>query len=406
MHKFNVFLLILVLSLGQLVSVVKTGETSIYLFDLFILIFSFGYFIYFISVRRSFKLPKLLLLICVFTLIAGLSLLYRFSAYPLDKFVVALFYFVRLVGYLTASIVIFNLLEAKLLTLEILYKFIVASGLFIVAIGLIQLVVLPDFETLDPALGWDPHKNRLASTFFDPNFTGAYLVICITIIFEKLFSKKGLSLHNLKVSSKLNLLGLFSILLILFYAVFLTFSRSAWAMLAVIIFIYGIYRSRLLLFLSLFLAFGAYYAVPRIQTRIAGVTDPADSARFRYVSWVNTSEIIKDNWFAGVGFNTMRYVQKDYGFLNWDTLYEHSGAGSDSSLMFIFATTGILGILIFTVGFLYVFVRSLDKNQQNILLVALITSLMVESLFINSLFYPQIMFLWMTLLAVNSPSRT
>ena len=90
---------------------------------------------------------------------------------------------------------------------------------------------------------------------------------------------------------------------------FLTFSRSTWAMVAVMVFIYGVFKSRKILLLSLVLGFLAYFAVPRVQTRISGITDPADSAQFRLVSWKNTLEIAKDNLFLGVGVNSFRYAQ-------------------------------------------------------------------------------------------------
>jgi O-antigen ligase len=233
---------------------------------------------------------------------------------------------------------------------------------------------------------WDPHKNRLASTFFDPNFTGAYLVICATLLFKYLHKKRRLALLSL---------------LILILGIFLTFSRSSWAMFAFVILVYGLFRYRWLLLASLLLGFSAYFFVPRVQTRLSGATDPADSAHFRIISWNNTWTIAKDNLLTGVGFNAFRYSQRDYGFLDVDNFNKHSGAGSDSSLLFVLVTTGVFGLVVFLCGFTEIFKTSGDNR---LLLLAVVGGLFLHSLFVNSLFFPQIMFLWLILLTESNYS--
>ena len=121
--------------------------------------------------------------------------------------------------------------------------------------------------------------------------------------------------------------------LIILISIILTFSRSSWAMFGTIILIYGIFKYRKLLFLAFLIAFLAYFAVPRIQTRISGATDPSDSAYFRFISWGHALEIAKDNLLLGVGYDTYRYYQKDYGFFEIGETGGHSGSGVDSSLL-------------------------------------------------------------------------
>ena len=180
---------------------------------------------------------------------------------------------------------------------------------------------------------------------------------------------------------------------ILLLAIFLTFSRSSWAALAVIIFVFGVVKTKKLLFVALLLAFLAYFAVPRIQTRLAGITDPADSASFRLQSWRNTSEIISDNILHGVGYNAFRYAQKDYSFFEVGSMGGHAGAGADSSFLLVFATTGILGFLIFLAAYFY-------PINKSVLLTSAVLGMLVQSQFINLFFYPQIMFLWFVLLVL------
>jgi len=157
------------------------------------------------------------------------------------------------------------------------------------------------------------------------------------------------------------------------------------------------------------LVFLAYFAVPRIQTRIAGSTDPADSAYFRFISWQNAIEIFKDNPISGVGFNSYRYAQLDYGFVTLDTLGGHSGAGSDSSLLLVLATTGIIGFGTFLTGLLLPFVLFV-KSKEFAFYTVTFLGLMVHALFVNSLFFSQITVLWMLFLVlaeyINFSSRT
>ncbi|MFH1694146.1 MAG: hypothetical protein ABH880_00035, partial [Patescibacteria group bacterium] len=69
----------------------------------------------------------------------------------------------------------------------------------------------------------------------------------------------------------------------------------------------------------------------------------------------------------------------------------HSGAGSDSSLLFVLATTGVFGLA----AYLAIFTLALQKNTC---LLACLGALAVNSLFVNSLFYSAIMvFLWVLL---------
>jgi len=95
--------------------------------------------------------------------------------------------------------------------------------------------------------------------------------------------------------------------------------------------------------------FFAYYAVPRVQTRIAGATTPRLGAIQNCFLEKHLGNY-QDNWAFGVGYDTLRYVQRDYGFLDIDSLYNHAASGSDSSLLYILATTGIFGLVIFSTG--------------------------------------------------------
>ncbi|MBU0534924.1 MAG: O-antigen ligase family protein [Patescibacteria group bacterium] len=375
------YITLFLLSLNQLTSVYKSGESNFYLFDFAVIFLAWYGSFYFLLVRKSFKLPKFSIMFLIFTVSALASLVFSFNKFSIEQFVVSGFYLVRWAAYLVSSVVIFNMLDKKMISKGKILNALIVSGVLVSLIGFIQLLVIPDFTKLSPNLGWDPHKNRLASTFFDPNFVGAYLTICLTIIIDRIFGDKKIGRFDIAA---------FAIILL---ALFLTFSRSAWAMFAVVILIYGIFRSKMLLITAFLMSFMVYFAVPRIQTRISGITDPADSASLRIASWKNAYKIIKDNFWVGTGFNTYRYVQKQYGFLTPDSENIRSGAGSDSSLLFVFATTGILGFVFYLSSYTYCLVGGFRKrNIKELVVFSVMLGLLVESLFINSLFYPQILF--------------
>jgi O-antigen ligase len=370
MLKYLFFLSVFTLSLGQFAKIGEPGGANLYLFDLAVGLYSIVGIFYLLTIKKLI-VRKNKLLFLIFTFIAITSLIWNANRLSNTEFLSAFSYLLRWVSYLLASIVTYNLVKIGKISQEALLKTFIFSGLFISLAGFLQLVLLPDFTVLDPSLGWDPHKNRLASTFFDPNFTGAYLSLIFT--FTLLSNERRKKIY-------LFIMGL---------AIFLTYSRSTWGALGIVVLIYGWQYSKKLIFLALTIAFLAYFAVPRIQTRLAGITDPADSAHFRLISWRNTLEIAQDNLFLGVGYNSFKKSQIDYGFLAPGEEKEHSATGSDSSFLLILATTGIIGLLIFSLGYFF------PLFSGNFLLVLLLIPLFFQSQFINALFFPQIMFFWL-----------
>jgi len=368
------------LSLGQLALFSSDRGVPIYFFDLVVAVYALFGLIYFL-VTKKFEIPVPLSVFLLFTAIAAFSLLFRLTTLSSEEFTGSAFYLVRWFFYLIAAGVTYNAVKQNHFTLNFVFNVFSFSALFIAIAGFVQLLVLPDFTTLDPNLGWDPHKNRLASTFFDPNFTGGYLALIIGMNLVRSFAQ----------NAKIGLLKAFFFIIIPLIALFLTFSRSSWGMLSVIVLVLGALKpkARWLLVVAALFAFLTYFAVPRVQTRLAGTTDPADSAAFRLTSWGNAWEIAKDNLLLGVGFNSFRFAQRDYGFFEAGTLGGNAGAGSDSSFLLILATTGIFGVIVFVLSFFW--------KIPKLTLVPLIFGLFLHSQFVNSVFYPQILFAWLTL---------
>ena len=377
MLRFLFKLSLITLSLGQVMTISRGETGGVYLFDLVVGFFAVIGIVYFLSIRQL-KIPRNLVYFFVFGLIGLISLVLYSPTLGLTTSLFSSFFSLRLFLYVTAACVVYNMLEKDLLSPSLLIKLFIFSTIFVTFLGFIQLLVLPDFTVLDASLGWDPHMYRLSSAFLDPNFTGAYISIGISLVL--FYGNKYLTRRQY-----------FWYLLFLVIGLIATFSRSSWAMAAIITFVYGIKYNWRAIIIGIVVLFLAYFSVPRIQTRITGATDPADSAQFRFISWKNTVEVIKDNMPFGVGFNSYRFVQKDYGFISPGTLGDHASSGSDSSLLLVLVTSGILGLVAFMIGLIY-------PLSNNLYWVVLFPGLMVNALFINALFYPQLMFLWLTLL--------
>ena len=326
-----------------------------------------------------------------FTAWALISIILQFPKLSTSDWFISFSYFIRWATYLLSATVIFNLIQQKYISPRFLKVSIVFAGLVVAILGFIQLVVLPDFTVLDKALGWDPHKNRLTSTFFDPNFVGGFLSLCLSVILGEFYLPKKTQYKKFFTLS-------FPIIIL---GIFLTFSRSSWAMAGIIFIVFGLFKSKKVLLCAILIIFSAYFFVPRVQTRISGVTDPSDSARFRLISWKNAIEISKDNLLFGVGFNTFRYYQKDFGFFGSGLLGGNSGAGTDSSFLLILATTGIVGLILFLTAYFLNMLRNFNvADLKKLMIFSILAGLFVHSQFVNSLFYPQIIFFWTMLLVL------
>lgn len=393
--KLLLYFLLLTLPLGQLGRLpFGNQQVNLYLNDLLVPIIIFVWLGFALGIRKKLELPPLTNFILLFALVALVSLINGKRFLGLGEFVVSALYWARWVVYAGIYFVVWDLARSikGLKGIKEISNLLILSGVVLALAGFVQLMILPDFTKLDSSLGWDPHRNRLTSTFFDPNFAGAYLVLTLVLILSRaLYDEVVKGINGLK-----NLfLGISGV--VVFVALILTFSRSAWLMFAASMGVMGILKSKKLLIVAFLAFFAAYLLVPRVQTRVAGGVDPDDSASARIVSWKDTLEIVGDNPLIGVGFNSFRYAQARYDFFGFrDPLGGRAGAGSDSSLLLVLATAGVLGLIAYLLlGFKALWPLWLKwDNPVSLAALAGFAGLFAESNFVNSLFYPWIM-IWM-----------
>jgi O-antigen ligase len=118
----------------------------------------------------------------------------------------------------------------------------------------------------------------------------------------------------------------------------------------------------------------------------------------RIDNYKRTIQIFKISPVFGVGYDNICLAKaKLDGSVNF---FYHDCSGSDSSLLLILATTGVIGIMVFCFS-AYKIVKSLKRNSYSVILSSSFAALLVHSLFSNSLFYPWILGYIVILLAIS-----
>lgn len=383
------------LSLGQLARITLTDGVAFTLLDVAVVLFV-GYSAY-DMVRKKERLKGVLLFpIGLFVAACIISLLVNLPLLLPDQFLVAVLYLFRWVLY---AGVYFSIVRLRIKDAELIRYFIFA-GIVQLFIGIIQYFYFSDLRKIY-YLGWDDHLYRLVGAFIDPNYQGAFFVLLFILLFIQLVKNiKKYRRPYFIVSACLTLLTLTGIVL--------TYSRSALVMLAVSLIglLMTIGNKKLVIGLSVCtLVFVILFS----NTYIEGLNPFRTASVYARISSVKeVSTIIADNPVFGIGFNAFRYAQHRYGYRTserWQV--SHADAGTDNSFLFVFATTGILGLLaylnIVKESIRLCILKMKKSNMLPVITCISLIGLIVDSFFVNSLLYSFFMFwIWILLGATES----
>ncbi len=366
---------------GQLIRFSLKGDNSngLSLLDLVVYIFCLIGF-----VRLKFQLhkpPKFIISTGLFILIAIASLIFTPLNLSTAEFGISSYYILRFSAYLMLCWLVYSNAFGNLKKQVDLI--LISSGVGLAILGLLQLIFLPDLSFLSK-YGWDPHYFRTVSTFLDPNFAGAFFSLTLLLFLNKPITKKAIVFF-----------------VITYLALLTTFSRSSYLMFLVSgLSISYFNKSKklafkvILLFLILLLGFQLYTQLISKPRNI----DREKSASLRISTWQQGWQLFSSHSILGIGFNSYKYAVKQYNLADPQFLQSHGSSSNDSSLLFVAATTGIIGLL----SYIY-FLFSLGINNPNNRLVTIpaILGLLIHSIFANSLFFPPILF-WLLLISANS----
>jgi O-antigen ligase len=341
-------------------------DIKINLLDLVIFVLIFSNLKKITSLIKLKPLKPYLVTMALFSFICLSSLVLKGYIYGLQAQLVGLLYLLRWVAYTSAFLIFIDRPPSLLLI-----------GGATAIVGYVQYFLIPDTRFLQ-LNNWDPHFFRLIGSFLDPGFTGIILVF--TLVYLTLHPLKHWILNTLSWAT-------------VYMAIALTYSRSSY-----IAFLFGIgfisikRKSYPLLVLSLLAMFLTYNLLPRPAGEGVNL-ERTSTIEARIINWKNSFKIFSQNPFLGTGFNVYRYVQKNQGLLPQDDWLEnHAGAGADSSLLFVAATTGVIGL----VCYLFYLIRLFKLPNLNYYVIPLLA----HSLFLNSLFYPAVL-VWLSILVAK-----
>lgn len=280
--------------------------------------------------------------------------IYALTQYSIFEILVPLLYTLRLLAYFALYLVI---QKSKI---QIPSSIFLSSGLTTLSLGLVQYFLLPDMRIFQQ-LGWDDHLNRLTLPHFDPTFTAVMLSLFL--------------LYYLQRFSILHIPVLFFSTL----GILLTYSRSVWLSLAITMLAVIRPKKYLLFLIPLFLI--AIFLLPKrfgegtnllrtysIESRF--------SSDLEYVRKYNYSLLI------GRGLNTLMLDSGAGERPNHAT-------GPNNSYLYIFATTGLIGLIGWVLIWRDIYLSSRYKPMLLFFFLA--------SLFNNVMLYPFAL-LWVLLI--------
>lgn len=316
---------------------------------------------------EKFRRFRLFRPIAFFAVLGVVSLIANISYYPSWVIGKGSLYLIRWTVYAFA----YGMVLVSSFSARFWLWWLTSFGVALSAIGLVQFVWYPDLRNLW-YLGWDPHYYRVFATLLDPNYVGILLVLTFFVL---AFMFVRYVRFRIWVVLLMGMVGL---------ALLLTYSRSSY-----LAFLAGVGAAIVLLkrwkeglfLVLLFLLAVVYIPKPGGDTLSL---DRYDSTLSRIQNWGQTIARIGERPIFGYGFNARPFL---------------SGAGIDSSVLFVAATTGIVGL----VSYLWLIIAQVrlalrSKNTHfKMLVISSVSAVLVHSLFVNSLFYPWVM-IWMWVL--------
>lgn len=358
--------------------------------------------------EEKFKISNFNFKLLIWLLIGFVSLLIntiRFS-YSIGSMLYGLLYSVRIVHLMLLCSLIKEYFKENKIEIKKIFDFIINCYIVVCIIGFVQLIFFPkayDFYEIFYNLGVyfpnaDPHVGRLISTYFDPNYLAACLLIptIITLIYWDKYNEKKYFIKFLIIS----------------LTIVLTVSRSGLLGYVITVFLFTLSglkleqgklkynKKTIILFLSIMIMFvislksGNVRVVNRITNSVSD-----KSTYYRFDNWEYSMDIIKDNSLIGVGYNLIG----TYSDVNLDIKRGESVKyGSDSSLLLIMMTTGIIGFIYFVIITLKYIIKNIRLRKKDIVYLIspiILISALICCNFNNVLFYT----LWMfpVLLIIN-----
>ena len=261
-------------------------------------------------------------------------------------------------------------------------KFLVLFCLYVLlTTSLLQLALYPNLRNLY-YLGYDPHLYRLFGFFLDPNLIG--IVLAWGAIYF---------LVNLKNKYYMISFALFTI------ALLFTYSRISWLVFLIGLgYYFWLTKKRLFLLLGLGLLF--IISMIFLPKRFGEGTNilRTNSIVAKQQTWKKGFNVIKKQPVFGIGFNNV-FLYKKSGLTPDNSMH-----GLDSSLLTVFVTTGLVGLVTYGYLFLRLFQKS-NQWQKIIVLLYFIHALSTNSFFTPGVFVFFVLFMLVSKIDFPKPTQ-
>lgn len=379
--NYLIYLLIIIFPFGQLLRLPLSGnEVVLHFNDVVVgLIVFFWIYPRLPHIRKIFsRHSRMTTVISIWVGVAVVSLAINISQFSFREIVISSLYVWRFIAYSLLFFIVRELGKAQRTRVS---RLLLLAILVVSLAGLLQYIFLPDVTFLS-ADNWDDHYYRLISTFLDPGFTGAILVLGLVYGFQQLTSGLSRWLY----------LGT------VYLAMALTYSRAAYLMFIVVSAVAAISKKSMRLFILCTLLLALTIVLLPKTAGEGTKLQRENSVLARIRNWEQSIFLWKDQPILGFGFNTYRYVLSQKGLITEEGVKNsHAGGGADSSLLLVLVTTGIIGLA----AYLNMGKEIFQKHRKSVLVMSSFAGVLVNSWFNNTLFYPWVMeWLWI-LLAVS-----
>lgn len=393
--RILLYALLALFPLGQLTRLSLGSTATVYIHDIVIILILSSWFVS--KRKRLYSVGKdpLLRPIIYFVGACLLSLIVNSTHLGLIELSLSSLYLWRFAAYGSLYFVVSDLVKSKHVKAETIQKCLIVAGIGVSVGGLIQYAYFPSLRSMT-LFGWDPHEYRVFGTLLDSGYTGILLVLTLIV-----------AIHRWRlpfISSPVSFIALS----VTYVAMALTYSRSSYVAFIAGLGMYStLKRSWIEITVAMVLLGITIPILPRPSPTSEGVKlERTSTVNARVVNYEESLGIIAGHPLFGIGFNTLRYYKRDNNlvpFNEWEQ--NHAAAGLDNSLLFVGATTGIIG---FT-AYLYLWIKIVQYTAtQSARLATLpsIVAVLIHSLFLNTLFYPWVM-IWMWILIGSSsvPSK-
>ncbi len=335
------------------------------------------------AVLRKFKKPEIFKHIEGFLFVFSFSWIFGSLIFRQIEILYGLLYLIRLFAYFYFFIYVWNFAKGNDKNKKLLVDSLLSVSIISAILGWLQFFTFPDLKPFF-IWGWDMHLFRLAGTFLDPTFLGLIIVFGLLVSIHRWIDSKSKS-------------TLFIIIFLLVSLAF-TYSRAGYLSFFAGLLVIATYKKFIKKALLVILVFASLvFLLPTSRNHSIELLRSI-SAIARVENYQTTLKIFSKSPVFGVGFDNMCIAYQKY--IGFQSFSSHACSGSDSSLLLILATTGIVGLIVLAYSVQRI-AYSLSYNTYYLLLITSFMALLVHSLFSNSMFYPWIMGWIVILLAVN-----